>query len=272
MSEHRYFASNEKDEVELNRLRLLEEIFDPTSIHHLEIIQVLKGWNCLEVGAGAGSIAQWLSSRVGPTGKVVATDIDLRFLRQLSLSNLEIRQHDIIKDDLETGKYDLVHCRFLLMHLPEPEKALKKMANAVHPGGWLLLEESDYGSTLSTDVTNPSAAIYTLTLRALYEFLKKKGIVDSYFGRRVRSLVEQLGFIDFGHDGWTYVVRGGEPSSQLAAMTLQAASKPMIAAGLLSQEQLDSVQRLYLDPTFYRLALTMFAAWAKRPVSHNIII
>jgi len=265
MSEHQYFASEEKDEAELNRLRLLEKIFDPTSIHHLEIIQVFKGWNCLEVGAGAGSLVQWLSARVGPTGKVVATDIDLRFLRQLSLPNLEIRQHDIIKDDLETGKYDLVHCRLLLMHLPEPEKGLKRMANAVRPGGWLLIEEADYGSTLSMDVTNPSAAIYTSTLRALYEFLKKSGIVDPYFGRQVRCLIEQLGFIDFGHDGWTRVARGGEPNQRFGAMTLQAASKPMIAAGLLSQEQHDSVQRLYLDPTFYPLTATMFAAWAKRP-------
>ena len=121
MSEQRYIMSNEKDEVELNRLRLVENIFDPSTIRHLEMIRVSEGWHCLEVGAGAGSVAQWLSSRVGLTGKVVATDIDIRFLRQLSIPNLEIRQHDIIKDDLETDLYDLVHCRTVLMHLPGPE-------------------------------------------------------------------------------------------------------------------------------------------------------
>jgi ubiquinone/menaquinone biosynthesis C-methylase UbiE len=189
MTEQRYFTSNEKDEVELNRLILLENIFDPTTIRHLEMIRVSEGWHCLEVGAGAGSVARWLSARVGPTGKVVATDIDIRFLRQLSVPDLEIRQHDIIKDDLETGQYHLVHCRAVLMHLPEPEKGLKRMANAVRPGGWLLIEEADYGSVLSTDVTNPSAVTFTSTLRALYDFLRKKGTVDPYFGRRVRGLV-----------------------------------------------------------------------------------
>jgi hypothetical protein len=54
MSEHRYIASSEKDEVELNRLRLLERIFDPTTTRHLEMLGVAEGWNCLEVGAGAG--------------------------------------------------------------------------------------------------------------------------------------------------------------------------------------------------------------------------
>lgn len=78
MSEQRYIMSNEKDEVERNRLRLVENIFDPCTIRHLEMIRVSEGWHCLEVGAGAGSVAQSLSSRVGLTGKVVATDINIR--------------------------------------------------------------------------------------------------------------------------------------------------------------------------------------------------
>ena len=267
MSQQQYFTSNEKDEVELNRLRLLENIYDPTTIRHLEMIRVSEGWHCLEVGAGAGSVAHWLSSRVGLTGKVVATDIDIRFLRQLSVPNLETRQNDILKDDLETDEYDLVHCRTVLMHLAEPEKGLKRMANAVHPGGWLLIEEVDYGSMLSTDVTNLSDLTFTPTLRALNDFLQKKGIVDPYFGRRVSGLVEQLEFIDVGQEGWTRMNRGGEPSARLHALTFQAAAKPMIAARLLTQEQYESIQRLLLDPDFNYLGSTMFAAWGRRPAS-----
>lgn len=267
MSQQRYIASDEKDEVERNRLALLEQTYDPITVRRLETLGVTAGWNCLEVGAGAGSVAQWLSTRVGPTGKVVATDIDTRFLRQISVPNIEIRQHDIIKDDLETGQYDLVHCRDVLMHLPEPEKGLKRMANAVRPGGWLLIEEADMGSVLSTDVTNPSAVPFTTVLRALFDFLRKKGIADLYFGRRVRSLVEQLEFIDVVHEGWTRVGRGGEPMMRFPAMTLQAGAKPMIAAGLLTQEQHDGVQRLLLDPTFHPLGPTSFAAWGRRPAN-----
>jgi hypothetical protein len=52
---------------------------------------------------------------------------DLKFLRQINLPNLETRQHDVTKDDLETISYDFIHCRCLLMHLTEPELALKRM-------------------------------------------------------------------------------------------------------------------------------------------------
>ena len=88
MNEQRYFYSKEEDEVELNRLRLVEEIYDPITIRHLGTIGVSKGWNCLEIGAGAGSMALWLANHVGPTRKVVATDIDLRFVSHLSVPNL----------------------------------------------------------------------------------------------------------------------------------------------------------------------------------------
>ncbi|MGB8780526.1 MAG: methyltransferase domain-containing protein [Candidatus Bathyarchaeia archaeon] len=234
MSEHRYIATDEKDEVELNRLRILERIFDPSTKRHLEMIGVSEGWKCLEVGAGTGSVAQWLSRRIGPGGRIVATEINTRFLRLLSAPNIEIRQHDITKEDLETGQFDLVYCRTLLMQLPEPEKALKRMADAVRPGGWLMAEEWDYGSMLSTDITNPSVAIFTKTWRDSVDFLRKRKVVDAYLGRRVRSLIEQLGLVDVTQEGLTFACRGGDSLAQFDAATLLMGAKPMIAAGLLT--------------------------------------
>lgn len=268
--EHQYIGSGEKNEVELNRLKLMERVLDPTTIRYLERIGVSEGWKCLEVGAGAGSIAQWLSMRVGPAGKIVATDIDPRFLRQLSIPNIEIRQHDIVKDYLERGQYDLVHCRTVLMQLPEPEKAMNRMVDAVRPGGWLIVEETDYGSIVSTDVTNPSAVLFTTTLRTVADFLRKRSIVDPYFGRQVRGLIEQHGFIDVNQEGWTRMCRGGEPMALFDAATIQMAAKPLIGAGLLTPEQNDSVQHLFRDQTFNYPGFTMFSAWGRKPENSKI--
>ena len=63
------------------RLTALAAMFDPGTIRHLESRGVGPGWHCLEVGGGAGSVAAWLATRVGPTGHVLVTDIDPRFLR-----------------------------------------------------------------------------------------------------------------------------------------------------------------------------------------------
>jgi SAM-dependent methyltransferase len=266
LSEHRYLHSVEQDEVELKRLGIQAEIIDPISVHRLETVGIVEGWKCLEVGAGAGSIARWLSTRVGPSGKVVATDIDLRFLRRLSASNLEIRQHNILEDVLEKDHYDLVHCRCLLMHLPEPEKALRKMADAVRPGGWLLVEEHDWGSCLSADVTDPSTAPVIKIDRIGFELLRKRGIVDNYFGRRVRGLVEQLGYSDVGHEGYTYMVRGSDPIARSFLAAGQPLFRLMIKEGLLTEDQYENAERISLDPAFNYPGPTLFSAWGRKPV------
>ena len=61
---------------ERERLGHLEAVWDPGTIRQLETVGVGEGWQCAEIGAGTGSIAEWLSHRVGATGHVVATDIE----------------------------------------------------------------------------------------------------------------------------------------------------------------------------------------------------
>src|SRR5258707_14742880 len=119
-----YFAADAEADDELARLQIQATVHDPTTFRHFETIGVTEGWRCLEVGAGAGSIARWFAERVGPTGRVVAADLNTRFLEEIRLANLEIRRHDLLADDFEPQAYDLVHCRMLLMHLPDPARAV----------------------------------------------------------------------------------------------------------------------------------------------------
>jgi ubiquinone/menaquinone biosynthesis C-methylase UbiE len=83
-----------------DRFDALSTLFDRDSIRYLEDRGVGPGWKCLEVGGGGGSIAAWLAARVGPTGHVLVTDLDPRFLSSSRLSNLEVRRHNIVTDPL----------------------------------------------------------------------------------------------------------------------------------------------------------------------------
>jgi hypothetical protein len=139
--------------------------------------------------------------------------------------------------------------------------------SALRPGGWLVIEELDGGSFLSADVANPSAAIFVWAHRLGNEFLLKRGSMDPYFGRRLRGLVEQLGLTEAGHEGWTRINRGGEPESLFTLRTFQVTGKAAIAAGVATQEQMDSLERLMLDPSFYYPTGTLFSAWGRRPVN-----
>lgn len=102
------------------------------------------GWRCLEAGAGAGSIARWLCSQVGPTGRVLAVDLDTRFLDHLDEPNFDVAQMDLRTDELPRDTFDLVHARALLMHVPQREQVSDALVAAVRPGGVLPVEDADH--------------------------------------------------------------------------------------------------------------------------------
>ena len=64
----------------------------------------------------------------------------------LSFPNLEVKLHDVLKDELPEGEFDLVHFRLLLACLDEPREALRRMVASLKPGGWLLGEEMHFVS------------------------------------------------------------------------------------------------------------------------------
>ena len=250
---------------ESTRLQLLQQSLDSLTIQRLEHIGVKPGWHCLEVGAGVGSIAHWLAKRVGPKGKVVATDIDLRFLDNTHQLNLELRHHNILVDNLEQGAYDLAHTRAVLMHLADPGLAVSKMAAAVRPGGWLLLEEFDWLSFGAIETANDASHLFNQKMEVLAKTLQTFHILDLYLGRHLRQLLEQMGFSAPSNTGSTAISRGGEPSAQFLLMTLQLAGPPLISAGVLTEQDMALLQRLLTDPSFYYIDATNFGVWGKRP-------
>lgn len=264
MSAERYFAVDAQDAPELERLECLSRAYDPVTTRRLESLGVAAGWRCLEVGAGAGSIARWLSDRVGPAGAVVAADLDPRFLHASRRPNLEVRRYDILRDDLEGGRYDLVHCRTLLMHLPEPARALARMAAAVKPGGWLAIEEGDMTSFAAAEPAHVRAAPFDRISRAITAAMHASRAVDCYFGRRLRGLVEQPGWTDLGHDGAVFVHRGGEPGARFFQASSRLVADKLLAAGVLTAADRDELLAAYDDATFSFAGMTLFGAWARR--------
>src|SRR5262245_2294904 len=123
MEKGEYFANRSPEDIEGERLSLLESVLDPETIQRMETLGIGSGWCCLEIGAGRGSVVRWLAERVGPSGRVVAAALDLRFLERIHLSTVEIRHHALRETDFEPSAYDFVHCRAVLLHLPKPEEA-----------------------------------------------------------------------------------------------------------------------------------------------------
>ena len=240
------------------RLRLIEELYDPASTRLLSSLGLTSGWRCLELGAGAGSIACWLAARIAPSGRVVATDIDPRFLQHIKLPNLEVRRHDIRTDALEHDVYDLVHCRNVLVHLPDPEQIARRMVAALRPGGWLMAEEPDLTVMVAVSRDHPAAEDFDSVVRRAYVHHSLG------FAKSLPVLTDRLGLTDCGHEVTGSIVRGGEPRARLRAETLRRSRTNYLANGVLTEEEYERLARALHDPAFAYLAHLSVAAWGRR--------
>lgn len=76
---------------------------------------------------------------------MLATDLDPRFLDGHGRGNLAVIRHDVTRDTLEPASFDLIHARAVLIHIRERQAALARLVAALRPGGWLLIEDVDFG-------------------------------------------------------------------------------------------------------------------------------
>jgi SAM-dependent methyltransferase len=187
------------------RLEGVAAAMDPATIRFLDQLGVGAGWRCIEIGAGVGSIAMWLADRVGTTGRVVATDIETRWLEALGRSDIEIRRHDIAEESLEPSSFNLVHARGVLCHLAKWREAMAHMVEALRPEGWLCLEETDW---LTSGLSHPPTPAIERFWGAVGELMTSGG-GDPRVGRKLASELNEAGMVGVGGEAWVLVRREG---------------------------------------------------------------
>ncbi len=239
---------------------LLAAIADPSSIAALERIGVGAGWRCLDVGTGGGSVARWLADRVGAEGSVVATDVDLRWA-EAGPANLELREHDVVKDDLEAEAFDLVHARGLLQHLPRREVAIDKMIAATRPGGWVLFEDTDWIQFDAQPIPEPFASL----ARLAREHNERQSDYDGALGRRYLPLLQGRGLEEVTAEGRVFTMAGGTPSAEWFVLALDWARDGLVQAGVFTREFVDEALAQARDPAFRILSPVLVSAWGRKP-------
>lgn len=209
------YSFGEDRRLETERLAAVEHAFDGPTRAALSEAGVQSGWRCWEVGAGRGSIANWLAAEVGPEGHVLATDLDDRWFTVSGAANLAFKAHDLTRDALPGEEFDLVHARFVLEHLNDPAAVIARLAAKLRPGGVLVLEDSaglEFDVDPATDVFARLAPVWEQAGvgvgwsaaygRALLDHLRAAGLRDlrGFEHRRIEP----------GGPAWAHVVSGLE--------------------------------------------------------------
>jgi SAM-dependent methyltransferase len=136
---------------EYERLRAQARAWEPATVRLFDRLDLAPGARCLDAGCGPGETMRLMAERVGPSGRVTGIDLDvplgeqaLAMLRTGGHHHCDFASVDLTGDDAIPGApFDLVYARLLLYHLPERVAVLRRLWDAVAPGGHLLIQDYD---------------------------------------------------------------------------------------------------------------------------------
>jgi len=214
------------------RLAGIESLWDPGSQRLLDGLGVGANWRCLEVGAGGGSLVDWMASR---GASVLAIDIDTRFVERLAGDAIEVRQVDIRSDGLPEREFDLVHARLVLEHLTERRRILDRLAAALRPGGWMVIEDYDW-TGFGFEDDDPR---FTKVAEAVITFMEQAGFEPRY-GRRVVADMATAGLTDVRGEGRALIIDSRSPGFDFFRLSFESLRDVLVNAGLVSREDADA--------------------------------
>ncbi|MFF3087223.1 class I SAM-dependent methyltransferase [Streptomyces nojiriensis] len=227
--------AGEDDRIDLGALA-----YDDFTLARLRALGAGPGWRCLDVGAGTGTVARLLLDRAG-VSEVLAVDRDTAFLRAHPAPGLTPLEADITALDFSPGRFQLVHARFVLMHLRNWPRMIGKLASLVAPGGVLVLGDA-------VDLTTPAAptTTYGQVMRAMWRGLGDSLGTDVSWVPGYPEHLREAGLLSVGAEILVPPLLPGSPISRFWAGTWERARGPMTATGLVDDAAIDAAIR-YLD-------------------------
>jgi ubiquinone/menaquinone biosynthesis C-methylase UbiE len=110
----------------------------------VRLMAIAPGMTVADLGAGTGYFLRYLSTAVGPEGKVLALDVEPSMVDHMkkraqaeSLSNVEARTVAPQDPGLRDGSVDRILIVNTWHHLPDRDRYAEKLARALKPGGEL---------------------------------------------------------------------------------------------------------------------------------------
>ncbi|SMD14848.1 class I SAM-dependent methyltransferase [Lentzea albidocapillata] len=239
----------------------LSSLLDAGTFARVEQLGVSDGWRCLEVGGGGGSVANWLADVVAPAGHVTVTDIDVTRLEERD--NVTVLEHDVVSNILPGNAFDLVHARLVLFYLPARDLVLRKLRDALRPGGWLVLEEFDCLPlevlSVGSSGAPEDAKLIMRVKNALLTVLDHAG-AELAWGARVEKALRDAGLNDVSGSREVQEWEGGSAGCRLLAATAR-----LVRAKLpLTDDEFDRYLELMASPETVVSSYAMCSAQGRR--------
>ncbi|MFF1449714.1 class I SAM-dependent methyltransferase [Streptomyces sp. NPDC058274] len=233
--------------------------YDDITMARLRALGAGPGWRCLDVGAGTGTVSRRLLDEAGVTS-VLAVDRDVRFLAERVVPGLDVLEADITAPDVVPGRFQLVHARFVLMHLPEHDRLITQLAELVAPGGVLVLSDA-------VDLTSDRApnTPYTAAMRAMWQGLQATIGTDISWVPSYPHLLRGAGLVPVAAEIHVPPLLPGSPISRFWGDTWERSRAAMLATGLVDDADIDAAIRYLDSDECAALSAGMLTVWGWKP-------
>ena len=250
---------------ELQRLQLQSRVWEPAGQEVLSEIGPGSGLRVLDVGCGALGWLRILSAWVGPSGRVVGTDVDQNlldaagaFLEAEGICNVELVVDDLFASTLEPQSFDLVHARYVIAPLGRGKEQIEAHRRLCRPGGAVVLEEWDLGSWHF----NPPAPAAQRLIGSLAEIFAGVG---GEAGRGLPQLFGEIGIERPAIDAHVVALTPGHPYLRLPLQFSVALESRLLES--MSADELATLRRdaeaEIAEPGRWGTTFTLIQAWAR---------
>jgi SAM-dependent methyltransferase len=263
MAQESYLLANQPSELE--RLQLQSRVWEPAGRQLLSKIGDGSGRRALDLGCGALGWLRILSEWVGPSGRIVGTDIDeslldaaRSFLEKEGVSNMELVVDDLFESKLEPQSFDLVHARYVIAPLGRGREQVAAFRRLARPGGSLVLEEWDLGSWHF----NPPAPAAERLIGLLSEIFAALG---GEAGRGLPELLRESGIEEPEIDAHVVALKPGHPYLGLPLQFSVALESRLLER--MSEDELASLRREVetelAEPGRWGTTFTLIQSWGR---------
>jgi ubiquinone/menaquinone biosynthesis C-methylase UbiE len=251
------------DERNPERQHLLAEVLNPATREVLARLPPLTGPQCLDLGCGQGNTTRCLAEELDPA-TCIGLEYDAALVEYASTrpenhACVRFQQGDATQLPFADASFDVVFCRYLLIHIADPLRVVREMLRVVRPGGFAIAYEADFAMELST----PACAALGHINRIWHGLFQNPSL-----GRRLVHYFREAGASDIQAGAVVQLEHDAAVLKRVYRLTAEATGPLAQAKGVLTpdevREMIAGLTQLEEDPSAVLMKFPDMWAIARR--------
>lgn len=225
------------DERNPERQQLLARVLDPPTRTVLSRLPRIPGARVLDLGCGQGNTTRCLAEAL-EAEECIGVEYDANLVdyaetRPENPSNVRFEQGDATNLEFPDASFDVVFCRYLLIHIAEPMRVVREMMRVVRPGGYVVAYEGDFSSTGTSHPPCDALGTIHRVWRGLFQ--------NPPAGRELVHYLREVGAAEIRAGAWTELEYDTAIIKRIYRLSAEATGPAAAAKGILSPSEVDEM-------------------------------